>query len=403
MGESIKADRMRREIVILPGQRTPFGSFGGGLKDLSATGLAAFASKAAIKKAGIKPESIDHVIFGNVAQTALDAPYLARHVGLLSDIPIEVSAYTVNRLCGSGFQAVINAAQEILTDNAEIVLAGGTENMSQSPYIVKGARWGIRMGTTELQDALWGALTDSYAGLPMALTAERLAKQKGVSRKEADEYALRSQMAYKQALEKGYFDEEISPVEILDKKGNKTFLKQDEHPKPHTTLEGLSKLKALFEKEGVVTAGNASGITDGAAAMIVASKDVARKLKLKPIGRILGWGVSGCDPKIMGIGPALAIPKALEKIGMSLKEIDLIEVNEAFAAQYVAVEKTLKLDREKTNVNGGAIAVGHPLGASGAGILMRLLYELQRRKKKYGIGSACIGGGQGIAVVVEAL
>lgn len=394
---------MAKEIVILPGQRTPFGAFGGGLKDLSATDLAVFASKAAIEKSGVSPKSIDHVIFGNVAQTSLDAPYLARHVGLRVGVPLEVPAYTVNRLCGSGFQAVINAAEEILADEAEIVLAGGTENMSQSPYIVKGARWGIRMGSTELQDALWGALTDSFAGLPMALTAEGLAKQKGVSRKEADEYALRSQMAYQKALEKGYFDEEISPIEISDTKGNKKFLQRDEHPKPESTLEGLSKLKSLFVKDGVVTAGNASGITDGAAAMVVASSQAANRLKVKPIGRLLGWGVSGCDPKIMGIGPALAIPKALKKVGMSLDEMDLVEVNEAFAAQYVAVEKTLKLNREITNVNGGAVSVGHPLGASGARIIMHLLYELRRRKKRYGIGSACIGGGQGIAVVVEAL
>ncbi len=394
---------MTKEIVILPGQRTPFGAFGGGLKDLSATSLAVFASKAAIEKAGISPASVDHVIFGNVAQTSLDAPYLARHVGLHVGVPMEVPAYTLNRLCGSGFQAVINAAEEILADEAEMVLAGGTENMSQSPYIVKGARWGIRMGPTELQDALWGALTDSYAGLPMALTVEGLAKQKGVSRKEADDYALRSQMAYKSALEKGYFDEEISPIEILDARGNKKVFRNDEHPKPESTLEGLSKLKSLFVKEGVVTAGNASGITDGAAAMVVTSSQAANRLKVKPIGRLLGWGVSGCDPKIMGIGPALAIPKALKKVGMSLDEMDLVEVNEAFAAQYVAVEKTLKLNREIMNVNGGAIAVGHPLGASGARIIMHLLYELRRRKKKYGIGSACIGGGQGIAVVVEAL
>jgi acetyl-CoA acetyltransferase family protein len=394
---------MTKEIVILPGQRTPFGAFGGGLKDLSAIDLAAFASKAAMKKSGIKPEMVDHVIFGNVAQTSLDAPYLARHVGLRVGVPTEVPAYTVNRLCGSGFQAVINAAEEILADEAEIILAGGTENMSQSPYIVKGARWGIRMGPTELQDALWGALTDSYAGLPMALTAEELAKQKGVSRKDADEYAFRSQMAYKKAFEKGYFDEEISSIEISDGKGGKKVFRSDEHPKPLSTLEALARLRPHFLQNGVVTAGNASGITDGAAAMVVTSSQAAKRLNLKPIGRLLGWGVSGCDPKIMGIGPALAIPKALKKVGMSLDEMDLIEVNEAFAAQYVAVEKTLKLNREITNVNGGAIAVGHPLGASGARILIHLIYELRRQQKKYGIGSACIGGGQGIAVIVEAV
>ena len=394
---------MRKEIVILPGKRTAFGAFGGSLKDFTANDLGVFAAKGAFEASGVKPTSIDHVIFGNVAQTSQDAAYLARHIGLRSGVPIPVPAYTVNRLCGSGFQAIVNAAEEILLDEAEMVLAGGTESMSQAPYVVKGARWGIRMGSTELQDYLWAALTDTYTGLSMAVSTEELAKQKGISRPATDEYALRSQMAYKKALEAGLFKEEIVPIEIKDRKENKTLFEKDEHPKPDTTLERLSKLKPYFVEGGVVTAGSASGITDGAAAMVVTTTERARRENVKPIGKLLGWAVSGCDPKMMGIGPALAIPKALQKAGLSLKEIDLIEVNEAFAAQYLAVEKELGLNREITNVNGGAVSVGHPLAASGARITLHLLYELRRRKKKYGVGSACIGGGQGIALVVEAL
>lgn len=393
----------RKDIVILPGKRTAFGAFGGSLKDFTANDLGVFAAKGALEASGVKPALVDHVIFGNVAQTSQDAAYLARHIGLRSGVPVPVPAYTVNRLCGSGFQAIVNSAEEILLEEAELVLAGGTESMSQAPYVVKGARWGIRMGSTELQDYLWAALTDTYTGLSMAVSTENLAKQKGISRQAVDEYALRSQMAYKKAQEAGFFKEEIVPIEIKDKKGNKILFEKDEHPKPDTTLEGLSKLKPYFVEGGVVTAGSASGITDGAAAMVVTTAERAKRENLKPIGRLLGWAVSGCEPQFMGIGPVLAIPKALQKAGLSLKEIDLIEINEAFGAQYLAVEKELNLNREITNVNGGAISVGHPLGASGARITLHLLYELRRRKKKYGIGSACIGGGQGIALIFEAL
>ena len=393
----------RKDIVLLPGKRTAFGAFGRSLKDFTANDLGVFAAKGALEAAGVKPASIDHVIFGNVAQPSQDAAYLARHIGLKSGVPISVPAYTVNRLCGSGFQAIVNAAEELLLNEAEMVLAGGTESMSQAPYVVKGARWGIRMGSTELQDYLWAALTDTYTGLSMAVSTEELAKQKGISRQATDEYALRSQMNYKKAFEAGLFKEEIIPIEIKDRKGNKILFDKDEHPKPDTTLEGLSKLKPYFVEGGVVTAGSASGITDGAAAMVVTTHERAKRENLKPLGRLLGWAVSGCDPKLMGIGPALAIPKVLQKVGLSLKEIDLVEVNEAFGAQYLAVEKEVGLNREITNVNGGAISVGHPLAASGARITLHLLYELRRRKKRYGVGSACIGGGQGIALLVEAL
>ena len=394
---------MSKEIVLLPGKRTPFGAFGGTLKDLSANDLGVEASKAALKAANVDPKDIDHVIFGNVAQTSEDAPYLARHVGLISGVPIASPAYTVNRLCGSGFQAIVNAAEEILCGEAKLILAGGTENMSQAPYVVKNARWGIRMGHGELQDYLWAALTDKYTGLSMAISTEGLAKEKGISRQASDEFALRSQMAYKAAFEKGIFKEEIVSIEVKGRKGDSLKIESDEHPRPKTTLEDLAHLKPYFKEDGVVTAGSASGITDGAAACVVTTMDLAKEKGLKPIGKLLGWCVSGCEPKHMGIGPALAIPKALKRVGLTLKDIDLIEINEAFSAQYLACEKELGLDRSKVNVNGGAISIGHPLGASGARISNHLLYELRRRGKKYGVGSACIGGGMGIALVFEAI
>ena len=311
------------EIVLLPGKRTPFGSFGGTLKDFSANDLGVFAAQGALKAAGVKPDQVDHVIFGNVAQTSEDAPYLARHVGLQAGVPIAVPAYTVNRLCGSGFQAVVNAAQEILLDDAEVVLAGGTESMSQSPYVVKGARWGLRLGSTELQDTLWAALTDKYAGLSMGLSTEGLAKDKGITREASDDYAFRSQQAYKTAFEKGYFKEEMVPIEIETKKGKISF-STDEHPRPQTTRGDLTQLKPTFQKDGVITAGSASGITDGAAAVVVTSAQKAKALGIKPIGKLLAWAVSGCDPKRMGMGPVFAISGALKKVGLSLKEIDLI-------------------------------------------------------------------------------
>ena len=394
---------LRKEIVLLPGCRTPFGAFGGSLKDFSANDLGAFAAKAALEKANVNPTDIDHVIFGNVAQTSSDAPYLARHIGLRAGVPVPVPAYTVNRLCGSGFQAIVNAAEEILLDEASLVLAGGSESMSQAPYVAKGARWGMRLGHTQLEDYLWAALTDQYVNLSMGMSTEALAQEKNITRAASDEYALQSQQRYKMAQEKGYFKEEIVGVELKEGRSPVNLLEQDEHPKPLSTIESISKLKPHFSKEGIITAASASGMTDGAAALVVASAEVAQKKGLKPIGKLLGWGVTGCDPKRMGMGPALAIPMVLKKVGLSLQEIDLVEVNEAFSPQYLAVEKELKLDREITNVNGGAIAVGHPLGASGARITLHLLYELRRRKKKYGVGAACIGGGQGIAVVVEAI
>ncbi len=391
-----------QDIVFLAGKRTPFGTFGGTLKDFSATDLAVHASKAALEQAGLSPEAIDQVVFGNVAQTSKDAIYLARHVGLRAGVPIETPAYVVNRLCGSGFQALVTAAQEILTGQAQVVLAGGTESMSQAPHVIRGARWGIPLGKGELEDSLWQSLTDSYCNLPMALTAEKLAEQYEIGQDEVDVYSARSQQAWAAAQEAGRFAKEIAPMQIQRKRETVEFA-VDEHPRPKTTPESLKKLPKVFKKDGVIHAGAASGISDGGAAMIVTSAAWAERAGKAPIGRLLAWGIAGVPPEIMGIGPVPAIRKVLERTGTGLDDWDLVEVNEAFAPQYLAVEKELGLDREKTNVDGGAIALGHPLGASGTRITMHLLYALKDRGLKYGIGSACIGGGQGIAVAVEAL
>jgi acetyl-CoA acetyltransferase family protein len=397
------AKNLAREIWFVGAKRTAFGTFGGALKDLTATDTAVVASQAALAQAKVKPEEVDEVIFGNVQQTSADAIYLARHVGLRVGVPVPSPALTLNRLCGSGFQAVVAAAQQILLGEAEIVLCGGTEAMSQAPHVVRGARWGLAFGKPNaLGDTLWDALTDSYTGMPMAITAENLAEKYSISRADVDAYALRSQQAWGAANEAGRFREEIAPIELKSKKGPIQFI-VDEHPRPQTNLEGLGKLAPVFKKDGVVTAGNASGICDGAAALVVCSKEAGERRGLTPLGRLINWGVAGCDPKIMGIGPVPAIQRALDRSGLKLADADLVEVNEAFAAQYLACEKELGLDRNRTNVDGGAIALGHPLGASGARITTHLLHELRRRKSKIGIGSACIGGGQGIAVVIEAM
>ncbi len=396
--------RLPKEIVVLSAKRTPFGTFGGSLKDLSATDLMVVAAKSAIAASGVSTEDVGHVIVGNVVQTSADAIYLARHVGLRAGLPERVPAVTVNRLCGSGFEAVIQGAQRILLGETEACLVGGTESMSQAPHVVRGARWGIPLGKGALEDSLWSALTDSYTGLPMAMTAEKLAEQYGISQDAVDEYSVLSQRRFAAAQEAGRFQEELVPVEVPGRKGPTTFAK-DEHPRPETTVEGLKKLPKVFKKDGVIHAGAASGICDGAGALVIASGEWAKKKGLRPLARLVGWGVSGCDPKIMGIGPAPAIRAALVATDSRLEDFDLVEVNEAFAPQYLAVEKELGLSREKTNVDGGAIAMGHPLGASGARITAHLVHELRRRLpgKGRGIGSACIGGGQGIALLVEAV
>ena len=398
----MKSVSKTEEVWFLSGKRTAFGAFGGSLKDLTATDLAVESAKAALAQAKVSPEDVNHVVYGNVIQTSADAIYLPRHVGLRSGVPVPVPALGVNRLCGSGFQAFVTAAELMLTEQAQVVLAGGTESMSQAPHIIRGARWGIPLGKGALEDALWSALTDTYTGAPMAITAENLAVQYALSQDAVDELSLSSQKRFAAAQEGGRFKAEISPVELKSKKGS-TFFEKDEHNRPDTTLEGMKKLPKVFKKDGVVHAGAASGICDGAGSMVMATRTWADKKGLKPLGRLVNWASAGCDPKIMGIGPVPAVRRLLERADCKLGEVDLFEVNEAFAPQYLAVEKELGLPREKTNVDGGAIAVGHPLGASGARITMHLLYELKRRGARYGIGSACIGGGQGIAVLVEAL
>lgn len=394
-----------KEIVFLSAKRTPFGTFGGTLRGLSANELGARAARAALESAGIPGDAVDHVIFGNALQTSADAIYLARHIGLNAGVPQETPALTLNRLCGSGFQAIVSGAQEILLGEAEVALCGGSESMSQAPHVLRGARWGdLRLGEPKgaLEDSLWAALTDPQCGLAMAQTAEKLAEQYGVTRAEADEFAYQSQQRARQAWDEGRFDAEIAPVTLRTRKGETEF-KHDEHMRPETTREALAGLRPYFKQDGLVTAGNASGIGDGAAAVLIASADWAERNDVRPIGRLVSWGVAGVDPSIMGIGPAPASRKALEKAGLELDQMDLVEVNEAFAPQVAAVARELGLDPERTNVNGGAIALTHPLAASGARITVHLLHELRRRGARYGLGSACIGGGQGIAMVVEAL
>lgn len=394
-----------KDIVVLSGKRTPFGTFGGSLKSFSATDLAVFSSIAAIESAGADPSEIDHSFFGNTLQTSSDAIYLARHVALRSGVPQESPALTVNRLCGSGFEAIVQGAKEILLGGAQLTLCGGSESMSQAPHVVRGARWGqLRLGPAGagFEDLLWEALRDSNCDVTMAQTAEELAGRYDVTREEADQVAFRSQQRAKAAWDGGYFEAEIAPIMTETRKGEQQFA-HDEHLRPDTTLEALSGLRPFFKKDGLVTAGNASGIGDGAASALLAAADRADELGIEPIGRIVSWGFAGVEPAIMGIGPAPASRLALENAGLTLDDMDLVEVNEAFAGQYMAVEKELGLEPAITNVNGGAIALTHPLAASGARITIHLLHELRRRGGRYGLGAACIGGGQGGAVIVEAL
>jgi acetyl-CoA acyltransferase 2 len=393
--------KLSKSIVIVGAKRTAFGTMLGALSGQSATDLAVHAAKAALDQSGIDRKEIGHVIVGNVMQTSGDAIYCARHVGLKAGLPIEVPALTVNRLCGSGFQAIVNGAEQLLLGETEAVLVAGTENMTQSPFILRGARQGWQFGKAPpVEDSLWSALTDSYTSTPMAMTAENLAVKYGITRAQCDELALASQQRWAAANEAGRFKSEIAPLELQSKKGTVTFA-VDEHPRLQTTLETLAKLAPVFKKDGMVTAGNASGICDGAAALVLTTEDFAKKRGLKPLARVVQWGVAGVDPNIMGIGPAPAIRSALTRADLKQSDVDLFDVNEAFAPQYLAVEKELGLDRAKTNVDGGAIALGHPLGASGARITTHLVYELARRGGRFAVGSACIGGGQGIAVVIE--
>ena len=390
------------DVVILSAKRTPFGAFGGALRGLSATDLAVHAGRAALAASGLVAADVGHVVVGNVLQTSPDAIYLARHVGLRAGVPIEVPALTVNRLCGSGFEALVQAAMWIRTGQAEAVLAGGTESMSQAPLVLRGSRWGHPLGKPPaLEDSLWSGLTDSLAGLPMGMTAERLAELHGLGQDEVDAYAVLSQRRWAAAQAAGRFDAELEPLELPGKKGPVRF-EQDEGPRPDTTVEGLRRLPKVFKKDGVIHAGAASGVSDGAAMLVLARRAFAEARGARPLARLVAWGHAGVDPAVMGIGPVPAVRAALARAGLALADLDLVEVNEAFAPQYLAVERELGLDRERTNVDGGAIALGHPLGASGARIAAHLCHELARRGGRAAVGSACIGGGQGVAVVLDA-
>jgi acetyl-CoA acetyltransferase family protein len=387
------------DVFILGGARTPMAEYVGALKDISALDLGAIAARAAMARAGVDPGQIDHVVFGNVLHTSADAIYGARHVGLKAGVPVEVPALTVNRLCGSGIQAAISGAQMIQLREADIVLTGGMESMSQAPHVIRGLRGGLRLGQGTLEDSLWEALTDTHCGCSMAVTAENCASKYGISRQAQDEFALRSQRLAAAAWDAGRLADEVVPVELTTRKGTEIFAR-DDHMRPETTLEGLSRLRAAFSTNGCVTAGNASGIVDGGAALVLASRAAVDRLGVTPLARLAGWATTGVEPTLMGMGPAPATRKLLERTGLALADIDLFEVNEAFAAQYLAVEQELGLPREKVNVNGGAIALGHPLGMSGTRLLLTLALEMRRRGSSHGVAAACIGGGQGVAALV---
>ena len=395
------------DIVFLSAKRTPFGTFGGALKNHSATDLGVIASRAALMASGVKASDVDQVVFGNVAQTSPDAIYLARHVGLRCELPHSVPALTLNRLCGSGFQAVITGAEQLMLGEAKVVLVGGTESMTQAPFAVRDVRFGTTLGKApQMEDTLWSSLTDSFTGMPMGMTAEKLAETHGTSQEEVDAFSIRSQRLTKEGQDSGAFTAEITPVEVKVKKDVVAFIK-DEHNRPESTLEGLKKLPKAFKKDGVIHAGAASGICDGAAALVMTTASHAKANGWTPIARLAGWGLAGCDPTVMGIGPVPAIRNLLKKAAITLDDVDLIEINEAFAPQVLACAKELGIDAasadSKLNVDGGAIAIGHPLAASGARITTHLIHALQTRNGRFGVGSACIGGGQGIAVLIERL
>jgi acetyl-CoA acetyltransferase family protein len=390
-----------QQVFVVSSARTPVGVLQGTLSDVGATDLGVIAARGAIERAGIDPQHIDQVVLGNVIQSSKDAIYFARHVALKAGVPIDVPALTVNRLCGSGLQAIVSAAQALILGEGSIALAGGAENMTQSPHVLRGARAGYKFGQDiKLEDSLWEALIDAYTGCGMAITAENLAEQYHITREEVDAYALRSQQSARHAQQTGWLAEEIVPVTVKDRKGSPVEFTQDEGIRD-VTMEQLAKLPARFRAGGIVTPGNASGINDAGACVIIATGDAVRQHNLKPQARLVSWGIVGVPPDIMGIGPAPAIRQALKRADLSLNDMDRIEVNEAFAAQYLAVERELGLDRDKTNVNGGGISIGHPLAASGARVTMALINELRRNNFKYGVASLCIGGGQGIAAVFE--
>ena len=390
-----------REVVIVSAARTPIGSFGGSLKGVPTRKLGAIAIKGAVERAGIKPEMVDEVIMGAVLQGAL-GQNVARQRTLDAGLPIETPAMTINKVCGSGLRAVELAAQIIKAGDAEIVVAGGAENMSATAYAMPAARWGARMNNTQMVDMMVNdGLWDAFNGYHMGITAENVAEQWGLTREQLDEFSVISQNRAEAAIKAGKFKDEIVPVEIPQKKGDPIIFDTDEFPKFGTTMDKVAKLKPAFKKDGIVTAANASGINDAGAAVVVMSKEKADELGIKPLCTIKSYASAGVDPSIMGVGPIPASQKALAKAGLTIEDIDLVEANEAFAAQSLAVRKDLKLDPEKTNVNGGAIAIGHPIGASGCRILITLIYEMMKRDSKYGLATLCIGGGMGTALIVE--
>ncbi|MBX5436572.1 MAG: acetyl-CoA C-acetyltransferase [Alicyclobacillaceae bacterium] len=393
---------MAAEFYLAGAARTPFGKFNGAFKDVSAVDLAVYASKAALQRANVAAEEVDNVVFGNVHQSShKEGIIMARHVGLKAGTRIDCPAMTINRVCGSGMQSVVTAALSIAAGESDVALVGGAENMSQVPYAIRGARTGLGLGAGKLEDMLWEALMDSYCGFTMAETAENVGKKYGLTRDDVDAFAAESHARALRAMERGDLREEITPVEVHERKGVRVVA-DDEIPRP-TTTDVLAKLPARFVENGLVTAGNASGISDGAAAGVLVSGRYAERKGIQPIGRLVSWGIVGVEPSLMGLGPVPAIRTALKKAGMQLEQMDLIEINEAFAAQFLGCQRELGFDLERANVNGGAIALGHPLAASGMRLILTMLYELKRRGKKYGVASLCIGGGQGIATVWEAV
>jgi len=401
----MKTQNSTQDVVFLSAVRTPFGTFGGSLKDIPAIDLTVFAASEALKRANIAPSDVQQSIFGNVLYTTNDSLYFARHVALKAGCPTEAPALTVNRLCGSGFQAVVSGAQEIILGESELCLVGGADSMSQAPHAVRGIRWGVPLGKNPpLEDTLTEGLKDSFVGMGMGETAEKLAAQYHIDRAQSDEFALRSQTLARDAWAAGVYADEVMAIPVKNPKTRQVEdFAHDEHMRPNSTAEGLAKLRPAFSEQGIVTAGSASGIGDGAAALVIASATYAEQRGLRPLGRLVSWGLAGVDPSIMGFGPVPASRAALQKAGLSMRDMDLIEVNEAFAPQVCAVERELGIARDRLNVHGGAIALSHPLAASGARITTHLLHALRAGSKRYGLGTACIGGGQGIAVIIESL
>jgi len=389
-----------REVVIIDGARTPFGEFGGSLKDISANDLGSIVARKAIERSGIRPDLVKYVAFGNALQTSADAIYCARHVGLKAGVPFSVPSVTISKVCGSAMEAFLYGVRLIQLGEVDICLVGGTENLSQAPHVIRDARWKSSLGRGEMEDSLWTALIDSYNNMPMVMTAENLAVKYNISREEQDSYAFRSYTLALQAKENGLLSEETVPIILPDRKANDNAFSTDEHVTEHT-LEQLAKMKPASHADGTVTPGNSSGIGDGAAALIIASSRAAKKYKLNVRARVAEFASCGVDPDLKGLGPVPAINMILKKTNKTVNDIDLFEINEAYAAQYIACEKELNLERVRVNVNGGAIALGHPLGATGARLILTLIYEMNRRQAKNGIASLSIGGGQGLAVLLE--